>query len=99
MENIYEAFLRICNVRIFCFGINAVDSMVGSFRESVTLIEVRQALIAVDPAITEEICREYLQRGFGISLETWQENVQIAKSKLLANLRGGSIRRVNDRIL
>ena len=72
-------------------------SILSSFRGSVTLEQVRQAFLLVDPVMTEAICNVYLQRGFGLPTDKISTNLTIKKNDLLANLRGGSIRRVSER--
>ena len=47
--------------------------------------------------MTEAICNAYLQRGFGVPTDNISTNLSIKKDDLLANLRGGSIRRVGER--
>ena len=64
-----------------------------------TLEQVRQAFISVDHAITETICNAYLQRGFGMPIDKNSTGITMKKNELLANLRGGCIRRVGERNL
>ena len=76
---------------------NNITNRLYSFRGSVTLEQVRQAFLSVDPVMTEAICNAYLQRGFGVPTDNISTNLSIKKDDLLANLRGGSIRRVGER--
>ena len=58
---------------------------------------MRQAFVAIDSGISQEICQRYLERGFGLQAEKLNSNVKVEKDVLLANLKSGSIRRVSER--
>jgi len=79
--------------------IDEIDEKLETETGIVTLEQVRQAFISVDHAITETICNAYLQRGFGMPIDKNSTGITMKKNELLANLRGGCIRRVGERNL
>ena len=59
--------------------------------------DVRQAFLAIDSQITEEICGKYLQRAFGLPGDKLKSNVKVEKNILIKNLQTGSVQRVSER--
>eukprot|EP00794_Sanderia_malayensis_P018901 gene18901-20803_t len=58
--------------------------------------EVRQAFIAIDPLITEEVTQTYLQRAFGVTTDKLKANIRVDKNILIKNLQTGSVQRVGE---